>query len=236
MFAVARSSVPVPMIMFIRVWFSLCFTGMDIIAASSFVIPSSSAKFHSNSKTLRPLKHPSIGRESKNTILFAEKSQTREDKFSLLQRIESVKTGALGAVSGGIASAPFLALHDIVFQYDPYHANGLASWEFDTDMGSLQSALFAIVYRYCVREEDDNDMLNMGVVGAFVAVRTLARVKVPEYCSAAPLDCGDPLGYFDWNMIQQLALNGVESAALFGAAAVAMEYAYDRNWISKFPN
>ena len=32
------------------------------------------------------------------------------------------------------------------------------------DMGSLQSALFAIVYRYCVREDDDNDMLNMGVM------------------------------------------------------------------------
>ena len=32
------------------------------------------------------------------------------------------------------------------------------------DMGSLQSALFAIVYRYCVREDDDNEMLNMGVM------------------------------------------------------------------------
>ena len=32
------------------------------------------------------------------------------------------------------------------------------------DMGSLQSALFAIVYRYCVREDDDNGMLNMGVM------------------------------------------------------------------------
>jgi len=31
-------------------------------------------------------------------------------------------------------------------------------------MGSLQSALFAIVYRYCVREDDDNEMLNMGVM------------------------------------------------------------------------
>ena len=50
------------------------------------------------------------------------------------------------------------------------------------------------------------------------------------------LSGGDPIGYFDWNMIQQLALNGLESAALFGATAAAMEYAYSRNWISKFPN
>jgi hypothetical protein len=79
-------------------------------------------------------------------------------------------------------------------------------------------------------------MLKMGVIGAFVVVRTLSRVRVPAYCSAAPLDCGDPLGSFDWDMIQQLLLNGVESAELFGAAAAAMEVAYDRNWISKFPN
>jgi hypothetical protein len=79
-------------------------------------------------------------------------------------------------------------------------------------------------------------MLNMGVIGAFVVVRTLSRVRVPGYCTAVPFDCGDPLGYFDWNMIQQLALNGLESVALFGAAAAAMEVAYDREWIGKFPN
>ena len=75
----------------------------------------------------------------------------------MFQRIESIKTAALGAISGGIAGAPFVALHDVP-------AYGLATWEFDTDMGALQGALFAIVYRYCVREDDDNEMLNMGVV------------------------------------------------------------------------
>ena len=68
-----------------------------------------------------------------------------------------MKTAAVGLLAGGIASTPFIALHDIP-------AYGAASWEFDTDMGSLQSALFAIVYRYCVRKGDDSDMLNMGVV------------------------------------------------------------------------
>ena len=72
--------------------------------------------------------------------------------------------------------------------------------------------------------------------GAFIVVRTLSRVRVPSYCTAAPLDCGDPLGYFDYDMIQQLVLNGLESVALFGGAAVAMEYAYSKKWISKFPN
>ena len=163
-----------------------------------------------------------------HSILASGRRSNSEDKFSPQQRIESVKTGVVGALTGAIAATPFIALHDI--------PSGLGSWEFDTDMGAVQSALFAIVYRYCVRKNDDNDMLNMGVIGAFVAVRTLSRVRVPGYCTAAPLDCGDPLGYFDWNMLQQLLLNGIESVVLFGAAAAAMEFCYDRNWISKFPN
>jgi hypothetical protein len=70
----------------------------------------------------------------------------------------------------------------------PEMNNGVAQWEFDTDMGLLESALFAIVYRYCVRT-DDNAMLNQGVIGAFVVVRMLSRIQVPLYCVAAPLDC-----------------------------------------------
>lgn len=95
-------------------------------------------------------------------------------------------------------------------------------------------ALFAIVYRYCVREDDDNEMLNMGVIGAFVLVRTLGRVTVPSYCTAVPLDCGDPIGYFDWSMITQVAFNGLESVALFGGVAAAMDWSFDRGILSKF--
>ena len=45
---------------------------------------------------------------------------------------------------------------------------------------------------------------------------------------------GAPLGYFDWPMLTETALNGIESAALFGAAAVAMEFCFNHNLISKF--
>ncbi|KAL3787650.1 hypothetical protein HJC23_011798 [Cyclotella cryptica] len=202
--------------------FFFCLSNFD--ASDSFVIVKSSSR---NGLTLKRNNHKLA--QQRGQSLASGRRSNDEDKFSFQQRIESVKTGVLGALAGGIAATPFIALHDIP-------SYGLASWEFDTDMGAIQSALFAIVYRYCVRENDKNDMLNMGVIGAFVVVRTLSRVRVPAYCSAAPLDCGDPLGYFDWDMIQQLLLNGVESAALFGGAAAAMEVAYDRNWISKFPN
>lgn len=46
---------------------------------------------------------------------------------------------------------------------------------------------------------------------------------------------GPPVGYFDWSMIQQGVLNGAESVALFGAAAYAMDYCFEKKYISKFP-
>ena len=163
---------------------------------------------------------------------LAASSGGDDDKFSFVQRIESVKCAVVGALAGGIALTPFAAFHDILFN-DPLVTNGVAQWEFDTDMGSLEAALFAIVYRYCIRE-DENDMLNQGAVGAFVFVRTLSRIQVPVYATAAPLTVGDPLGYFDWNMLQQASLSGLESAALFGGAALAMDYAFEKGFIGKF--
>jgi len=109
------------------------------------------------------------------------------NKFGFGQRIESTKTGIVGLLAGGIAGTPFSALHDIAFGAD-FVKNGVAQWEFDTDMGSLEAALFAIVYRYCIRQ-DENPQLNQGVLGAFVLTRTLSKIQVPAYCSAVPLDC-----------------------------------------------
>ena len=54
------------------------------------------------------------------------------------------------------------------------------------------------------------------------------------FCIAQLKIGGPPLGYFDWNMIEQAAWGGVESAFLFGAASLAMELAFRQGWISKF--
>ncbi len=160
--------------------------------------------------------------------------KTVDDKFSMAQRIESIKTGVVGLLAGGLAITPFAALHDIVYPDDTIE-NSLAQWEFDTDTGSIAGALFAIVYRYCVREgEEKNEMLGMGVIGAFTIVRTLGRVRVGRYCDFAPLQCGEPLGYFDWDMLQQAFFSGLESAALFSLTAAAMDYCYKKGYISRF--
>ncbi len=155
-------------------------------------------------------------------------------KFSMGQRIESVKAGIVGLITGGLALAPFAAIHDVMMPDDSI-VNGPAQWEFDTDTGALAAALFAIVYRYCVRDgEQRNEMLQLGVIGAFVVVRTAARIRVPIYCSEAPLDCGEPFGYFDYDMIQQAIGSGLESIVMFGAAALAIEYCSDRKIIKRF--
>lgn len=166
------------------------------------------------------------------TLGLSNNNDSRND-FSFAQRIESTKAVVVGAVAGGVALTPFSAVHDIWLDGGVHVQNGLAQWEFDTDMGSIEAALFAIVYRYCVRE-DDNPMLKQGVIGAFALVRILSKIQVPTYCSAVPLSCGEPLGYFDWDMLSQAFYTGIESVALFGAAAAAMEYCFYRNIISKF--
>ena len=105
-------------------------------------------------------------------------------QFDMAQRFESIKTAVLGALSGGIAVTPVTFLHCVLGG-----AGGLAQWEFATDMSSLEAALFAIVYRYAARANDNNPMLNQGVVGAFVVVRTLSNIQVTPTCSAVPLQC-----------------------------------------------
>ena len=131
----------------------------------------------------------SASEEVKVAQPIPDQATPEENKFTFAQRIESTKTGVVGLFAGGIALTPFAALHDILFP-GSFIPNGIAQWEFDTDMGSIETALFAIVYRYCVREgEETNEMLGMGVVGAFVLVRTLSRITIPKYCTGAPLDC-----------------------------------------------
>ena len=188
------------------------------VASSSLV---STALASSNAKV----------KASSFTALSAS-SNSDEDKFSFAQRIESLKCAVVGAVSGALCLAPFAAYHDLLYS-DALSVNGLAQWEFDTDMGALEGALFAIVYRYVIRE-DDNPMLNQGCLGAFVLIRTLSRITTPTSCSALPLSCGAPLGYVNWDMINQGLLSGVESVALFGGAALAMEVAFDKGFIGKF--
>ena len=133
-------------------------------------------------------RHPTCNRATAND----DDPQTEpKNTFSFAQRIESTKSALVGLVAGGVALAPVSFLHNCLWfgENNLYH-NPLGQFEFDTDMGSLEAALFAIVYRYCLRRDDEeNPQLNQGIVTAFVLTRTLSQIQVPTYCSAVPLTC-----------------------------------------------
>jgi hypothetical protein len=115
-------------------------------------------------------------------ICLSGTNDSEPAKFGLKQRVESIKCLAIAGLSGSVAMAPVSALRNAVL------SGSLSQWEFDTDMGSLEAGLFGIVYRYCIRE-DENSQLSSGCVGAFAIVRTLSRIETSTSCSAIPLAC-----------------------------------------------
>ncbi len=133
------------------------------------------------------------------SVFGGDENDDGDNKFDMAQRIESVKSVVLGALSGGIALTPIAYLHYVTFSSVP----STAQWEFTTDMSSLEAALFAIVYRYAVRANDNNPMLNQGVVGAFVVVRTLANIQVTDTCQSVPLRCKSDFGMLQKVVVQK---------------------------------
>ena len=129
-------------------------------------------------------------RTTTTVIPMAAGSSPQDDnKFGFGQRIESVKCLAAGALSGSLALAPVSFLHEGLL------LQNLPVWEYDTDMAAIMGGLFAIVYRYCIRE-DSNPQLASGCTGAFILTRVLARISLPiddndglTLCTALPLNC-----------------------------------------------
>ena len=73
-------------------------------------------------------------------------------------------------------------------------------------------------------------------MGAFVLVRTLALLRVPDVCLALPLRCGAPLSYLNWDMLLQLTFGVLESAALFASVAFAVEFLAGKGLLGRFPS
>eukprot|EP00435_Cladocopium_sp_Y103_P035442 s1741_g9.t1 len=141
------------------------------------------------------------------------------------ERLESVKAGATATASGAVAMVPISLL-------DPDRLT--PRWEFQLDMLALDILLFGVVYRYAVRTGDDNPMLRTGVVGAFVLPRALFLVQLPAECQALPLSCGDPLGYFSWSMLAQVAWQLFAGAVVFAFAFYGLERAIACGLVQRF--
>ena len=145
------------------------------------------------------------------------------------KRAESGKAGAVSLIAGTAGGLPFLLLGkaaEIPPGFTP------AAWELQADGLAVMLLLFGVVYRYAVRT-DENPMLKQGVVGAFVVTRSWALITPPATCSALPLNCGAPLGYFSWDMIAQGAFAAVETGTACAAAAFALEVCFNKGWIQR---
>ena len=174
-------------------WLLLCvLCAFQLLQLEAFSLgPASVARTGVCQTTMTERRHNDYSYSSGRSFLFAQDDDDNDNdtgdinKFDMAQRIESLKSVVLGALSGGVAVTPIAYLHYVYFASN----ESIAQWEFVTDMSSLQAALFAIVYRYAVRQNDDNPMLNQGVVGAFVIVRTLSNIQVTDTCLSIPLRC-----------------------------------------------
>ncbi|CAK0861693.1 unnamed protein product [Prorocentrum cordatum] len=140
------------------------------------------------------------------------------------ERFESVKTSALAVLFAVVPEA-------IGGLLDPDRLT--PRWELQLDALALQAVLFGLVYRYAVREGDDNPMQRMGVLAAFAVPRALFLVAPPP-CTAAPLSCGEPLGYFSWSMLGQAAKHLLIGGATLGAALYGLERAFAVGLVRRF--
>ena len=140
------------------------------------------------------------------------------------KRAESGKAGAVSLVAGVVAASPFLLFGPGAFE--------APSWELQADGLAIMLLLFGVVYRYAIRT-DENPMLKQGVVGAFVITRSWALLEPPSTCDVVPLNCGAPLGYFNWDMILQGSFAAVETGAACAAAAFALETCFEKGWIQR---
>jgi hypothetical protein len=135
--------------------------------------------------------------------------------------IEWIQGSLVAGICGTIAMAPVAFCN-----YYSGNLHSLAQWLFVVGMGSVQAAVFAMVYHYTLRREDDENpsqIIYNQVVGAFTLVRTLANLPVSD----------DPLSSFDWNLLNQVFVQGLESAVLFGAAGLALDVGFQNGWLSK---
>jgi len=148
------------------------------------------------------------------------------------EKLESVKAAVLSAVAGSIAFGPVsLVLSESFYPADAW----TSQWELAHDGLAVMLALFGLVYRYAVRQ-DPNPQLKQGVVGAFVITRAWSMLQADPACSPVPLQCGPPLGYFNWHMLMQGGGAAAESILAFAAAAVALEVAFSKGWVGRFPS
>ena len=148
---------------------------LPLSLVSSALVPSTSS----------PLLTPAAQRSATASISLQYRYRAGDDRVLEYERFESVKAAVCSATSGTIASAP-VKLSTLVSSKALESAPALAQWQWSIGSMGMELALFGIVYRCTVRN-DDNYMLKQGAVGAFAlihwsdALRFAALVRLAEW-------------------------------------------------------
>ena len=140
-------------------------------------------------------------------------------------RIQSVKFGAISALSGSLISAP------VSVAYAFLNSEFNAQWEFQTDTFAILLFLYGLIYRYTIRDST-NPQIKLGLITSFVLTRTLSELKLPDYCIAFPLNCGPPFYYVSLDMIISGLWFGSIALFGFGGAAFALDYFIRKGFLS----
>jgi len=136
------------------------------------------------------------------------------------ERIQSVKAFGIAGVMGTLGSVP-MRFSELMSTKALEKAGKLAEWQFHTGIFAFELALFGVVYR-CVVRDDDNDMLKQGAVGAAALCRALSSTQWTY--NTPPTKMWLELGvYFG------------EGVLAFGIAAAALEWAWDRGLAYRLP-
>ncbi len=131
-----------------------------------------------------------------------------------LERIESLKSGALSAIAlaivagaGSLINPAFMRIPTITFDI-----------LLDMSIAAFSGFLFGITYRHLVGDGTD-DHLQSGAIGAFALVRGLAQAELFWIYGASLWAVGIAI---------------VESFVMFGVAALLLDLALEQNWIKRF--
>jgi hypothetical protein len=144
--------------------------------------------------------------------------------FTAAERWESVKVAIGGGLTAGLLSLLLL-----------WGRRGAEPWPWppipslltslsgqtllvNGAIAALSGALFALTYRYAIRQ-DNNPQLNAGVVLAFTLVRGLAQV-----------DAAAAIAQHFWPFVAACG----ESLLIFGGSAIAINLAFDQQWLTPF--
>ena len=146
--------------------------------------------------------------------------------FTAAERWASMQAAGVGGLLAGVVSGGGLLVHQpyllptlgAALSRGEWTSLALLSTAVSLAIAGLSGALFALTYRYAIRQ-DPNPQLKAGVVLAFALVRGLAQV-----------DAASAIAQHYWPFLAALG----DSLALFGLTGLGVDWGLRRGWLRSF--